>query len=48
MSDDNNLLPAADWQTQNRGSDSAEYDIYVTFATQLGWQVKSFEEWLRS
>lgn len=24
------------------------YDIYVTNATELGWYVKTFEEWLNS
>lgn len=46
--DDPRLLPRANWQTQARGSNSAEYDIYVTNAEALGWRVKSYEEWLRS
>lgn len=45
---DTNLLPKADWQTQNRGTNSQEYEIYVAAAESLGWQVKSYEEWLKS
>jgi hypothetical protein len=31
-----------------RGSNDAEYEIYKTNAEQLGWKVKSYEEWLSS
>ncbi len=48
MSDNTILLPAADWQTQQRGTDDAEYEIYKVCAESLGWQVKTYEEWLRS
>lgn len=48
MNDNNALLPKADWQTQARGSDDAEYQIYAANAEALGWKVKSYEEWLES
>jgi hypothetical protein len=40
------LRPNENWQTASRGTNSAEYDIYVTNAQSLGWPVKSFDEWL--
>lgn len=42
------LIPKADWQTQARGTNDAEYQIYVTNAEDLGWKVKTYEEWLKS
>lgn len=42
------LTPKEDWQTQARGSNDAEYQIYVDCAESLGWAVKSYDEWLRS
>ncbi len=48
MSDNNNLVPNADWQTQQRGSNSDEYEIYVSCAESMGWIVKSYDEWLNS
>ena len=49
MSQDNaQLIPAANWQTQARGSNDNEYQIYVACAESLGWQVKTYDEWLRS
>lgn len=45
---DERLLPAADWQTQSRGSNDSEYLIYVANAESLGWPVKTYEEWLGS
>lgn len=48
MNDDNRLIPKADWQTQSRGSNSNEYDIYVAAAKSLGWPIKTYEEWLNS
>lgn len=44
----NELLPSADWQTQSRGSNDQEYEIYVANAESLGWTVKSYDEWLNS
>jgi len=35
-------------QTQVRGSNSSEYEIYVANAEDLGWPVKTYEEWLNS
>ncbi|AOZ05928.1 MULTISPECIES: hypothetical protein [Burkholderiaceae] len=46
--DDPRLLPRADWQTQARGTNDAEYEIYRTNAESLGWRVKSYDEWLNS
>lgn len=42
------LIPAATWQTQARGDNDSEYQIYVAAAASLGWQVKSYDEWLAS
>lgn len=42
------LIPAASWQTPIRGSNDAEYEIYVAAAESLGWVVKSYDEWLAS
>ena len=42
------LIPNADWQTQARGSNSAEYEIYVAAAESLGWVVKTYDQWLNS
>lgn len=36
------------WQTQARGSNDDEYQIYKANAESLGWVVKSYEEWLNS
>jgi len=33
-------------QTKLRGTHSAEYEIYVACAESLGWEVKTFEEWM--
>ena len=46
--DDQKLIPSADWQTQARGSNDSEYQIYVAAAQSLGWTVKTYEEWLAS
>jgi hypothetical protein len=46
--DDPRLIPNADWQTQQRGSNDQEYQIYVANAEALGWQVKTYDEWLKS
>jgi hypothetical protein len=42
------LLPAANWQTQQRGYLQDEYAIYVVCAKDLGWKIKTYEEWLRA
>lgn len=36
------------WQTQSRGTNDAEYQIYVVNAKALGWEVKSYDEWQAS
>ena len=48
MSTKENLIPNANWQTKQRGSNDQEYLIYVAAAESLGWQIKSYDEWLRS
>ena len=48
MTDDPKLLPRADWQTQQRGTNDAEYEIYRANAESLGWTVKTYDEWLNS
>ena len=32
--------------TRHRGDNESEYQIYVAAAESLGWNVKSYEEWL--
>lgn len=54
--DDLNLLPKADWQTKCRGTNDAEYQIYLSCAddgkggdiTRGGAPLKTYEEWLNS
>ena len=48
MNDNTELMPAADWQTQTRGTNDNEYQIYLAAAESLGWTVKTYEEWLTS
>jgi hypothetical protein len=38
----------ANWQTQARGTNDAEYQIYIANAESLGWVIKSYDEWLNS
>lgn len=42
------LAPNENWQTPVRGTNSQEYEIYVTSAESMGWVVKSYDEWLNS
>lgn len=42
------LMITEDWQTQARGTNDAEYLIYVACAESLGWEVKSYDEWINS
>lgn len=42
------LLPNANWSTQQRGTNNQEYNIYVAAAESLGWKIKTYEEWLKS
>ena len=54
--DNDKLIPAADWQTQARGSNDQEYQIYLGCAndgkggdiTRGGAPLKTYEEWLNS
>ena len=36
------------WQTQARGDNDSEYQIYKTNAESLGRKVKTYDEWLNS
>lgn len=45
---ENSLLPVATWQTQYRGSDAQEYEIYCACASDLGWEVKTWDQWLKA
>jgi len=50
------LLPNANWQTQQRGSNNQEYQIYLTFAddakggdiTVNGAPLLTFDQWLQA
>lgn len=44
----NSLLPVQDWQTQSRGTQEQEYEIYRVQAKSLNWKIKPFDEWLHS
>lgn len=46
--DNDKLLPAITWQTQYRADNDSEYQIYLAAAESLGWQVKTYDEWLNS
>lgn len=35
-------------QTKLRGTHDQEYQIYVDCATSLGWDIKTYDEWLTS
>lgn len=37
-----------DFQTRLRGTHDDEYEIYRHAAEELGWEVKTFEEWMNS
>lgn len=39
---------SADWQTQARGTNSNEYDIYVSCMEGSGEYIKTFDEWMGS
>lgn len=45
---DERLVPGATWQTKSRGDNDSEYQIYVACAQDLGWVVKTYDEWLNS
>jgi len=53
--DSDKLLPSENWQTQQRGSNDQEYQIYLACADDgkgiditTGRPLKSYEEWLES
>ena len=53
--DNDKLLPRANWQTKYRGSNEAEYQIYLAFAgdkngndPETGKPLKTYDEWLAS
>ena len=54
MTDNPNLIPAANWQTQARGSNDQEYQIYLAFAddgkggdiTRGGSPLLTYDEWM--
>lgn len=53
--DNNTLLPAETWQTQNRGTDDQEYQIYLSCADDgqgndltTGQPLKTYDQWLNS
>lgn len=54
--DDEKLFPAADWQTAYRGTNDAEYQIYLSCAndgkggdiTRNGAPLKTYDEWLNN
>ena len=56
MTTENRLLPSADRQTQVRGSNDAEYQVYLACAddgkggdiTRQGLPLKTFDEWVSS
>jgi hypothetical protein len=56
MNDDNSMLPSANWQTQQRGTNDNEYQIYLACAddgnggdiTRGGKPLKTYTEWLSS
>ena len=51
-----NLIPNANWLTQQRGTNDAEYQIYLAFAnngaggdiTRDGAPLKTYDAWLQS
>ena len=50
-----NMVPAANWQTQARGSNDAEYQIYLDCADNgkgidftTGKPLKTYDQWLNS
>ena len=48
MKDDDKLITNDIWQTQSRGTNDNEYQIYRKCAEDLGWIVKTYDEWLAS
>lgn len=55
MKEDERLIPNEAWQTRQRGTNSNEYEIYLTCANDgngiditTGKPLKTYEEWLKS
>jgi hypothetical protein len=56
MIENNQLLPNSNWQTQHRGDNDSEYQIYLSCAndgkggdiTRSGKPLKTYDEWLNS
>jgi hypothetical protein len=46
--DDPRLMLGDRWQTQTRGTNDDEYQIYLANAQALGWPIKTYDEWLDS
>lgn len=53
--DDDKLVPNANWQTKQRGSNDQEYQIYLSHANDgkgnditTGKPLKTYDEWLAS
>ena len=46
--EDTKLIPNDNWQTQQRGTNDQEYQIYLAAAESLGWTIKTYDEWLRT
>jgi len=54
MNDDPKLIPSANWQTKQRGTNQDEYDIYLTCAndgkggdiTRDGAPLLTYEQWM--
>jgi hypothetical protein len=54
--DNDSLLPVATWQTQSRGDNDSEYQIYLACAndgnggdiTRNGKPLKTYDQWLNS
>ncbi len=53
--DDNKLVPNANWQTQQRGTNDSEYQIYLGCCDDgegnditTGKPLKTYDEWLAS
>ena len=44
--DNTRLIPNHNWQTQQRGSNNNEYEIYISFTDDN--PIKSFDDWLNS
>ncbi|MEO2054720.1 MAG: hypothetical protein ABGX83_05415 [Nitrospira sp.] len=48
MKTDKSMTREEDCQTKYRGTNDDEYQIYVASAEALGWDVKSYDDWLGS